>query len=106
MVVRLTREERQRIAAKLRKVEIEKLSTYEYSAHLGEAIGECVRLVSGHECLVERGLNRLADLIEYEERTCRWKHIEGTWFISECGKRYDCVIPDNNFCPNCGCKGG
>lgn len=104
MVVRLTREERQRIAAKLRKAEIEKLSTYEYSVHLGEAIGECVRLVSGHEILVKRGLDRLADLIEYKERTCRWKHVEGTWFMSECGKRYDCIIPDNNFCPNCGAK--
>lgn len=49
-------------------------------------------------------LTRLADLIEPEpERTCRWKHIEGTWFMSECGKRYDCVMPDN-YCPNCGAK--
>lgn len=71
MVVRLAREERQKIAAKLRNAEIEKLSTYEYSAHLGEAIGECVRLVSGHEILVKRGLNHLADLIESEERICR-----------------------------------
>ena len=46
----------------------------------------------------------LADLIEPEpERTCRWKHIEGTWFMSECGERYDRVIPDN-YCPNCGAK--
>ena len=37
------------------------------------------------------------------ERTCKWKHIEGTWFRSECGKRYDCVVPDN-YCPNCGAK--
>lgn len=37
------------------------------------------------------------------ERTCRWKHIEGTWFISECGERYERVIPDN-YCPNCGAK--
>lgn len=47
---------------------------------------------------------KYAELIEPEpERTCRWKHIEGTWFMSECGKRYDCVIPDN-FCPNCGAR--
>ena len=46
----------------------------------------------------------LADLIEPEpERTCRWKHIEGTWFMSECGEKYDRVIPDN-YCPNCGAK--
>lgn len=37
------------------------------------------------------------------ERTCRWKHIEGTWFMSECGERYDRVIPDN-YCPNCGAR--
>ena len=37
------------------------------------------------------------------EHTCRWKHVEGTWFMSECGERYDRVIPDN-YCPNCGAK--
>lgn len=71
----MTREERKRIAAKLRNAEIENLGAYEYSAHLGEAIGECVRLVSGHECLVKRGLDRLADLIEPEEQTCRIEYI-------------------------------
>ena len=112
MVIKLTREERQRIAAKLRNAEIENLSTYEYSAHLGEAIGECVRLVSGHEILVKRGLDRLADLIEPEERTCEFDS-------QACGKRrckrccafvsvdsvWDCFgcIPFK-FCPNCGAK--
>lgn len=61
-----TNEERSRIASRLRNAEIENLSTYEYSTHLGEAIGECVRLVSGHEILVKRGLDRLAGLIEPE----------------------------------------
>lgn len=48
-------------------------------------------------------VQHLADLIEPKGRTCRWKHIEGTWFISECGKKYDCII-SANFCPNCGAK--
>lgn len=50
--------------------------------------------------------NRLADLIEPEpepERTCRYKHIEGTWYKTSCGERYDGVVPPN-YCPNCGAK--
>lgn len=38
-----------------------------------------------------------------KERTCRYKHIEGTWYMSECGKRYDYIVPPN-YCPNCGAK--
>lgn len=106
-MVRLTREERQRIAAKLRNVEIENLGAYEYSAHLGEAIGECVRLVSGHECLVKRGLDCLADLIEPEERMCQQVLTECndglippiTAHCSECGAQWG-YTP--NYCPNCG----
>lgn len=109
MVVRLIREEHQRIAAKLRNAEIENLSTYEYSAHLGEAIGECVRLVSGHEILVRRGLDRLADLIEPEECTCQQVLIECndglmpsfTAYCSECGAQWG-YTP--NYCPKCGRK--
>ena len=67
----IDKEKRREVAAKLRNTEIEDLSSYGhgYSAHLGEAIGQCVRLVSGHECLVEYGLNTLADLIEPKEYT-------------------------------------
>ena len=116
MVVKLTKEERQRIAAKLRKTEIEKLSTYEYSTHLDEAVGECVRLVSGHEILVKRGLDRLADFIEPEpERTCRMKKKEskyvlsGWWECSECGIVYppcdeEIALWALQYCPHCGAK--
>lgn len=46
----------------------------------------------------------LAELIEQEpERTCRFEHIEGTWYKTSCGERYDGVIPPN-YCPNCGAK--
>lgn len=72
-----TNDERRQVAARLRKAEIDNLGLT-YSAHLGEAIGECVRLVSGHECLVEGGLNRLADLIEpVPERTCTFTESNG-----------------------------
>ena len=37
------------------------------------------------------------------ERTCRYEHIEGTWYKTSCGKRYDGVVPPN-YCPNCGAK--
>ena len=37
------------------------------------------------------------------ERTCRYEHIEGTWYKTSCGERYDGVVPPN-YCPNCGGK--
>ena len=37
------------------------------------------------------------------ERTCLYEHIEGTWYKTSCGKRYDGVVPPN-YCPNCGAK--
>lgn len=95
-------DERREIAARLRNAEIYKLGL-SYSAHLGEAIGECVRLVSGHECFIEGGLNRLADLIEPEpERTCRPSNKCG-FPTCECGEVFkDFNLP--NYCPNCGCR--
>lgn len=48
--------------------------------------------------------NYLADLIEPEpERTCRYEHIEGTWYKTSCGERYDGIAPPS-YCPNCGAK--
>lgn len=47
-------------------------------------------------------LNRLADLIDPEERTCRIdRRVPDAPFCSECA--YDWK-DDWNFCPNCGCK--
>ena len=37
------------------------------------------------------------------ERICRYEHIEGTWYKTSCGERYDGVVPPN-YCPNCGAK--
>ena len=97
-----TNKERSDVALRLRYVA-------EHGAPEWETIACCIA-----ECLGENDyplwensdklFDLLANLIEPEsERTCRWEHIEGTWFVSECGKRYNCVIPDN-FCPNCGAK--
>lgn len=118
------KDERREIAARLREAKIENLGFDGFSAHLGEAIDECVRLVSGHECLVESGLNRLADLIEPDpERTCHKELM--VWFYpatdltpqreveyfgcSKCGEWLsdtDCYGLDDGpfYCSNCGCK--
>lgn len=37
------------------------------------------------------------------ERTCRYEHIEGTWYKTSCGERYNGVVLPN-YCPNCGAK--
>lgn len=124
-----TNDERREVAARLRKTEIEDLGFgLGSSAHLGEAIGECVRLVSGHDCLVDAGLNRLADLIEPEpicianltftaeqqdevfQRVMKEMQAKKQTLVlyeneaevcHECGE----PLPDYaNFCPNCGAK--
>lgn len=91
-----TNEERRDIAAMLRE-----------KHHFVDFALDCL-LRAGVDDKDHRGrniiINLLADLIEPEpEKTCRWRHIEGTWYMSECGHRYDRVIPDN-YCPNCGAK--
>ena len=109
-----TNEERKQVAARLREAKIENLGFYGFSAHLGESIGKCVRLVSGHYFLVEDGLNRLADLIEPEpERTCRnvGYYSDSTRFeCSECEFNgwvkwaKDGIDRVPGYCPNCGAK--
>lgn len=104
-----TNEERREIAARLREAEIDNLGFYGFSAHLGEAIGECVRLVSGHEFLVEGGLNRLADLIEPEpERTCRMTELKNSsdydWRCNSCEECFSTCTYMPSFCPNCGAR--
>lgn len=37
------------------------------------------------------------------ERTCRWKNVEGTLFVSDCGGSFDRVVSDA-YCPNCGAR--
>lgn len=96
-------EERREVVAKLREKHGERQGTFEPQSISIQAMNRLDDLL---DCLPKRRdmLLDLADLIEPEpERTCRWKHIEGTWFMSECGKKYDRVVPDN-YCPNCGAR--
>ena len=101
----ITNEERKKVAAKLREKHCERQGTFEPQDMMMQAYNRLYDLLDCLNCLPKRRdlFLDLADLIEPEDRTCRWKHIEGTWFMSECGERYDCVIPDN-FCPKCGAK--
>ena len=98
-------DERREVAASLRETQIENIGPI-YSAHLGDAIGECARVVSGHEELVTRALSRLANLIEPEERTCeitRPNCSDFRWRCGICGEQFStCDKP--NFCPNCGAR--
>ena len=48
-------------------------------------------------------LNRLADLIELEERTCYVEHIDDDSFHLSCGHEADGYISPN-YCPACGAK--
>ena len=46
----------------------------------------------------------VAKMLGYvKKRTCRFDHIEGTWYKTACGERHDGVVPPN-YCPNCGGK--
>ena len=100
-----TNDERRKVAARLRNAEIENIGLFDYSAHLGEAIGECVRLVSGHPIFIERGLNRLADLIEPEpERTCGLRSRLTGWYCFECSACGGGMESGWAYCPKCGAK--
>ena len=102
----ITNEERKKVATKLREKHCERQWTFEPQDMMMQAYNRLYDLLDCLSCLPRRRdlFLDLADLIEPEpERTCRWKHIEGTWFMCECGERHDCVIPDN-FCSNCGAK--
>ena len=96
----ISNEERREVAARLRNYD-----------DLRESFREspiCAFLDAlGVEYLDWKGVcSRLSDLIEPEpepESTCRYEHIEGTWYKTSCGERYDGVVPPN-YCPNCGAK--
>ena len=52
----------------------------------------------------DQAIERIGNMTRHEqERTCRYEHIEGTWYKTSCGERYDGVVPPN-YCPNCGAK--
>lgn len=104
----ISNDERREVASNLRKMVEEKNGIYnalDASPFANICSGLLIEYKVGandyiHCCDV---MLRIADLIEPEERTCRYKHIEGTWYRSSCGERYDGVVPPN-YCPNCGAK--
>lgn len=109
-----TNEERREVAAKLRSI-----TNYEYSSmFIDEIIGACIGgdlYDDEYQLLDCKIVNRLADLIEPEERTCRMTKkgpefvMAGWWECSECGPVYP---PCNDEiakwalqrCPRCGAK--
>ena len=98
-----TDDERREVAAKLRESRefissMPKITLEQNTFDAFERILACIEYEQGNI------FDYLADLIEPEpERTCQWKHIEGIWFISECGEKHYRVIPES-YCPNCGGK--
>ena len=99
MQTMISNDERREVAARLRMLASHKAADEELVHDtLGLYRGENIE---GYDTY---GVMHLADLIEPEpERTCRYEHIEGTWYKTSCGERYDGVVPPN-YCPNCGAK--
>ena len=95
----ISNDERREVAARLRMLASHKAADEELVHDtLGLYRGENIEGYDTY-CVME-----LADLIEPEpERTCRFEHIEGTWYKTSCSERYDGVVPPN-YCPNCGAK--
>ena len=92
-------DERREVAARLRMLASHKAADEELVHDtLGLYRGENIEGYDTY-CVME-----LADLIDPEpERTCRYEHIEGTWYKTACGERYDGVVPPN-YCQNCGAE--
>ena len=98
----ISNDERREVAARLRKQKPWDICT-EYKYCIGNI---CDAVFEDEGDLNDMFILQkvLADLIDPEpERTCRYKHIEGTWYKTSCGERYDGVVPPN-YCPNCGAK--
>lgn len=103
-----TNDERRDVAARLRDM----APGSDWPNYVAEACGMDVSKMSNNfHTFTEQLCQRIADLIEPEERTC---HIvmfsTGVWECDECfggidWDSYDEDDPPNcNFCPNCGAK--
>lgn len=98
-----TNDERREVAARLReaRANLESIpvprdidqASFTYLLELTKAIGD-----DGHI------FNRLADLIEPEERTCRLRSRLTGIYCYECSECGHGVKSDWNYCPNCGAK--
>lgn len=100
-----TDDKRNEIAAKLRKAASE--NNVDIACALNDALrGETKQRGVNEDCknCASATLREIADLIEPQaERTCRWKNVEGTLFVSDCGGSFDRVVSDA-YCPNCGAR--
>lgn len=116
-----TSDERREVAARLRELHLGGGSKDLIELTLSDAIGAWRESGMSWDFITER----LADLIEPEERTCHMirDHLTDTAFCDVCGERFDGVaqymamVPngfsvadykakykDAKFCPNCGAK--
>lgn len=103
-----TNDERRDVAARLRDM----APGSDWPNYVAEACGMDVSKMSNNfHTFTEQLCQRIADLIEPEERTCHIVMIStGVWECDECfggidWDSYDEDDPPNcNFCPNCGAK--
>ena len=106
--MRPTDDERREVAARLRDM----APGSDWPNYVAEACGMDVSKMSNNlHTFTEQLCQRIADLIEPEERTCHIVMIStGVWECDECfggidWDSYDEDDPPNcNFCPNCGAK--
>ena len=109
-----TTDERREVAARLRSVEADAYSCCEtYYDALRDAVG----CGYGQDRQYMDFGERLADLIEPEERTCEmYRDEEGNWHCRSCEDGSDKITGSDgtldswcdswhpNYCPNCGAK--
>lgn len=104
-----TDDERREVAARLRDM----APGSDWPNYVAEACGMDVSKMSNNfHTFTEQLCQRIADLIEPDERTChmrdmRWDDGQCTWgcICSECGARREHESGRwLNFCPNCGAR--
>lgn len=104
-----TNDERREVAARLRDM----APGSDWPNYVAEACGMDVSKMSNNfHTFTEQLCQRIADLIEPEERTChmrdaRWDDGQCTWgcICSECGAKHEHERSGwMNFCPNCGAR--
>lgn len=105
----MTDEERREVAARLRDM----APGSDWPNYVAEACGMDVSKMSNNfHTFTEQLCQRIAELIEPEDRTCRmhdarWDDGQCTWgcICSECGAKHEHERGGwMNFCPNCGAR--
>lgn len=105
-----TNDERREVAARLRDM----APGSDWPNYVAEACGMDVSKMSNNlHTFTEQLCQRIADLIEPEERTCHNLSGGGAFHCGSCGYHIDSCIDDClcglyawdiQFCPNCGAK--